>query len=66
MELRHARVEPREARVVVAGVSVVAADAERLGERGVVGGHEAAFARDERLGGREAEHLGVPNEPTGV
>ena len=58
MELRHARVEPGESRVVVAGVAVVATDAQGVGEARVVRGDEAAFAGDERLRGSEAEHFG--------
>ena len=52
------RVQAGEASVVVAGVAVVASDAQRLGERRVVRRDEPAFTGDERLGGREAEDLG--------
>jgi len=59
VQLRHTRVQPDEAGVVVPGVAVVPADAAALGEDVVIGGDDAALAGDQHLGRREAEHLGV-------
>ena len=53
-----ARVETDEERVVGARIAVFATDDDALGERVVVGRHNAALAGDQELGRRGAEHLG--------
>jgi hypothetical protein len=75
VQLGHPGVEPREAAVVVAGVAIVPAEADRLGERGIVRGDQPPFTGHDDLGGAQAEHLGraeaadrptAPPTPEGV
>src|SRR4051794_37876801 len=57
VELRHARVEAREERVVVAGVAVVAPHAHHRRKIRVVRRHRATLTCDDELRRAHAEHL---------
>ena len=47
-------------------VAVVAHQADGFGERGVVGGDQAAFTGDQQLGRRERENFGIAETADGL
>ena len=66
MQLRHPGVQADEARVVVAGVAVVAPDADRARRRRPVGGDEAALAAIITLVGLMLNTSASPKPPIGT